>query len=724
MRKDRPEIINNQSTRKFRPEIQGLRALAVLLVAAYHFWFGRVSGGVDVFLLISAFLMAGSFTRKIESGKFQGAKAVLHYWIHTFKRILPLASVTVVGILLGSYLVLPRDRWTTLISEAISVVFYYENWWSINNLVDYYAADTSAASPFRHFWSLSLQGQIYIIWPLIFLFSAWAISYLGLKARTALLGIFGLVFSFSLAYSIFVTATSQQTAYFNTFARLWEFALGSIVAIILPLLNINRYIRAVMGWVGLAMLISCGFIFEVEGVFPGYHALWPTLAASFIIAAGDTQTKFGPEKLLTLKPLLAVGNYSYALYLIHWPLLVFYLYRNNAEKAGIVSGVGLLAISMVLAYFLTKFVETPLRSWKALDLSNAKGMAVVLACMALVLGPAYGWQAKINHDVAEAQRLAPYNNPGAHSLEPGFVYEGATNVDKLPTTNRGNDWADMGPLCADTDSDFAYGDTLAENCHHPVINDNPTKNVVAVGASHIQMWSPALISLAEEKGWDLYIVSRGACYFGYPGDNSHDERCDDYAQNAYSFTVGADPDLVFVNSTLSAPDTEDFIQPGMDARIGDLTRQGIEVIGLRDTPRFAQSHIACEDATRTECDLAPGQNVYESPSKALEARYPGYGDVNMSDIVCPDNNCPASIGNVYTYFDAHHVSATYAATTVDILQERVDAAIAVADASVNKQDDAASAVPNDEPSSEPTASDAPIANQLLEDQEGLGETTL
>lgn len=164
----KPVIINNQAERKFRPEIQGLRALAVLLVAAYHFWFGKVSGGVDVFLLISAFLMAGSFTRRIEKGQFRWLKSVVDYWVHVFKRILPLAAVTVLGILVGSYLLLPQDRWTTLISEARSVIFYYENWWSIGNLVDYYAADTSVASPFRHFWSLSVQGQIYLLWPLIF----------------------------------------------------------------------------------------------------------------------------------------------------------------------------------------------------------------------------------------------------------------------------------------------------------------------------------------------------------------------------------------------------------------------------------------------------------------------------------------------------------------------------------------------------------------------------
>lgn len=720
-RAERPEIINNQASRKFRPEIQGLRALAVLLVAAYHFWFGKVSGGVDVFLLISAFLMAGSFTRKIENKKFEGVKAVIHYWIHAFKRILPLASVTVVGILAGSYVILPKDRWLSLISEAKSVVFYYENWWSIHNLVDYYASDSSAASPFRHFWSLSLQGQIYIIWPLIFLVSAAIIKFLNLNARLSLFIVFGIVFAFSLVYSIYITNTSQTTAYFNTFARLWEFALGSLVAIILPYLNLNRYLRALMGWVGIAMIISCGFIFDVEGVFPGYHALWPTLAAAAIIIAGDTQTKFGPEKLLMLKPLVGLGGFSYGLYLIHWPLLVFYLYLIKSEKADYVSGIGLLTISLILSYILTKFVETPLRSWKALDRSNWKGLAVVLACMALVMGSASGWKAKIEYDVAEAERLAPINNPGARSLEEGFVYQGAADVEKLPAEKRDRDWASMGPLCKDTDASFSYMDTLAENCHHPVINSNPTKKVVAVGASHIQMWAPDLISYAEDQGWDLYIVSRGACHFGYPGDNGDNTSCDDYAQNAYSFTTGVNPDLVIVNSTLSVPNAPDFVQSGMEARIADFTSKNIEVVGLRDTPRFTESHLACEERTRSECTFAAAQDVEVSPSKSLESKYPGYGDVNLSDIVCPNNECPTSIGNVYTYFDTHHISATYAKSANDFFRDRMAAALAVADAATGQtvdmsgtastqpsEDSSASAyeeygTENTQPSEEPTA---------------------
>ncbi len=668
------EIINNQATRKFRPEIQGLRALAVLLVAAYHFWFGKVSGGVDVFLLISAFLMAGSFARKIEGNTFKGVRAVWEYWIHVFKRILPLASLTVAGILLGTYLVLPAERWSTLISEAKSVVFYYENWWSINNLVDYYAADTGAASPFRHFWSLSLQGQIYILWPLIFLAVAAVVKYLHFNVRATLVAVFGTVFALSLAYSIYITAASQQTAYYNTFARLWEFALGSLVAIILPWLNIHRYLRAVMGWAGIAMIISCGFIFDVEGVFPGYHALWPTLAASMIIIAGDTQTKFGPEKLLTLPPLLKLGGFSYGLYLVHWPLLVFYLYRNNAEKAGYVSGIGLLAISMVIAYLMTKWVETPLRSWKKLDRSNWGAIAVIAGCIAVAIVPAFGWQGQMAYQASQLEKERSLNNPGAAALAPGFEYQGAPDAAVYPPISQiQEEWADLGESCSSVEIGLVTSASTDEYCTVANMEDQPEKVVVAVGNSHMQVWAPVITRYAQENNWTLYYYVAGGCFYA-PGDNHNRPDCDSYTDNAHTFVDDVDPDLVITTGTMGGVDAPDTLTEPMREEMTQLTEHGLEVLSLRDHPRFSQNPLDC--ATEPDCVLPANQDVENNPLTPLESELDAFGTVNMNDMVCPDGSCPAVIGNVYTYMDDNHLTSSYIETTYDVFKVRADEAMA------------------------------------------------
>jgi peptidoglycan/LPS O-acetylase OafA/YrhL len=223
----------------FRPEVQGLRALAVLMVVTYHVWLGRVSGGVDIFLLISAFLLTLSFVRKVEAGK---SLNLLSHWLHLFKRLLPAAVVVLLGILAGTWLILPQSRWPDVLDQAWASLLYRQNWLLADTAVDYYAQDHSGASPLQHFWSLSIQGQVFILWPLIFACAAlvWRLlrrlpagcprpSY-----RMVLLTAFSGIFVVSLIFSIDQTATNQAYAYFDTRTRLWEFALGSLLALGLP----------------------------------------------------------------------------------------------------------------------------------------------------------------------------------------------------------------------------------------------------------------------------------------------------------------------------------------------------------------------------------------------------------------------------------------------------------------------------------------------------------
>lgn len=651
----------------------------MLLVAAYHFWFGRVSGGVDVFLLISAFLMAGSFTRKIENDTFAGSETLIKYWLHVFKRILPLATLTVGLILVATHLMMPPERWLTLLDEAKSVMLYRENWWSIKHMVDYYAADSSLASPFRHFWSLSLQGQIYFLWPLIFLVAWLPIKYLRLPARPLLAVVFGLIFVGSLWYSVRETALHQQTAYYNTYARLWEFALGTLAAIVLSMITLPAVVRAVMGWLGIAMIISCGFVLDVQGQFPGYAALWPTLAAVFIIAAGDTGTQWGPEKLLTLPPLLKLGNISYALYLVHWPILVFYLNWVKQEKAGPLAGVVMLAASIVIAWVMTKFVETPLRSWRWTNTYSLPALGMILACLVMILAPVNYWANDIHQTVQQAQNQRGLNNEGAKTLEAGYVYRGAEDPVLIPVRTQATDWADMGPLCTETNPEWSLDAEQQANCHHTKVTEHPTRTVGAVGNSHIQMWAPALQTTAEANGWDLVMMTHGGCFFA-PEDVRDDEFYDDCmtaADSQAKLIEQLDPDLVILNGTISAAGEQDRVTPGIEKRVAELTDAGREVIGIRDTPRMVTQHKECLDklGTVATCGQPAGQDVHHDPQLELQQKYAGFSAVNMSDVVCPDNECPVVIGNVYVYQDYDHITATYVATTVDFMNQRMQQAL-------------------------------------------------
>lgn len=671
---------------KFRPEIQGLRALAVLLVASYHFWFGRVSGGVDVFLLISAFLLTGSFYRKIESASFTGFTTVLRYWIHVFKRILPLASITVAATLVATFFFLPQERWLTIADEAKSVLLYRENWWSIKNLVDYYAVDSSAASPLRHFWSLSVQGQIYILWPLIFLLAWLLIKFLKLPTRATLLTLFSLIFAGSLTYSVYLTQLNQQTAYYNTWARLWEFALGSLAALLLDQLKLGPLVRSLLGWLGIILIVSCGFVLDVQGKFPGYHALWPALAACMVILAGQTGSPYGPEKLLTIKPLLKLGNISYALYLVHWPLLVFYLHRVKQEKAGFVAGLLLLAASIVLAWILTRCLEKPLLQWKWGQQSSIRALGIVSGCMLLGLVPAYGWSADINQSNQRAMQNQQNQNIGAAILETGLDnITGDEQIPRIPVRTSGSDWADQGPECASSNPQWSLDEKQQKYCFHTVENEQPSRTVLAVGNSHMHMWAPALRAAAQQEGWDLVMMTMGGCFYGLEDirEDQLYEHCLAGAQSMQKLIDQLNPDLVIVTGTLSQAQEPDVLLTGMQNRIRELTSQGKTVIGIRDTPRLAVTHKECMDQkgkTEADCVMEPGQDVYRDPQQQLEQQYSGFAALNMSDLVCPQNSCPVSIGNVYTYQDYDHLTSTYAETTKGFFVPRLLAAISRAEA--------------------------------------------
>lgn len=670
--------------RAFRPEIQGLRAFAVLLVAIYHIWFGRVSGGVDVFLMISAFLMTLSFTGKIERGVTIGWSELTTYWVHVFKRIMPLVAVIVVGCMIATRLFIAPDRWLSIMHEAFSVTFYYENWFSIVNAVDYYAADSGAASPFRHFWSLSIQGQIFVMWPLLFALASLLVRKVRARARVILAVVFAVVFVVSFAFSVYYTYSNQTAAYFNTFARLWEFAMGSLVAIVLPWIRVRTGVAAVLNWVGLLAILLCGALLDVQGQFPGYIALWPTLAASFIIICGQSTSRWGADRLLKWKPLVWLGSNSYALYLVHWPILVFYLTLTGREKAGLFSGLALLIISIVLAYLLTRWVDTPVRRWKWSEAKKWRAGVIIGACIVLGAGSVIAWQARIAYVTHKIEATADKNNPGAEILDPDYTYKGDSNAGLLPTAlKRSNDFAaenGLGQQCS-KDKDFGkdlHGLTGGE-CYEVVKNDHPSKQVVAVGNSHTEQWMTALKKKAQDDNWDLIFIRHPGCFFTSVDDNWFSEECQQWLPEAEAAIDDWQPDNLVIQSIFSTYDgAAEGVRAGTEDQVRKWTGRGIGVIGIRDNARFPESHTECEQGKSFEdCTFQHVTAHTQDPTFGWRTEIPGYGSLDMDDLVCPDGGCPPAIGNVYTYIDDNHLTATYVRSMEKFFDQRFDDAAKV-----------------------------------------------
>ena len=664
----------------FRPEVQGLRALAVLMVVAYHVWLGRVSGGVDIFLLISAFLLTLSFVRKAEAGRPFG---LLAHWLHLFKRLLPAAVVVILGVLAGTWLILPQSRWPQLLDQAWASLLYSQNWLLADTAVDYYAQDHAGASPLQHFWSLSIQGQVFILWPLVFAGAAGLLALLrrvpacaGVTYRGLLAVVFGGIFAWSLAYSVEQTATNQAYAYFDTRARLWEFALGSLLALALPYLKPARALRVVLGWAGLAAMVSCGLLLTVDRSFPGFIALWPTLAGAAIITAGQTGSRFGVDRILSSRPLVALGDNSYALYLWHWPVLVLALAATGVEAPNLIQGLAIVGASVVLAVLTTRFVEKPLRDWHWPKLRAWRTAVVIVACGALLAGPVAIWQTTLTAEESATAAQPRELTPGAAALSPGNAAVPAPDARIIPgPAALDNDWAGIEDPCVGAN---ATGNPILEGCRQAVPEGEVTKRIVVLGDSHSQQYLGALAPIAAERGWELVTLLMPACRFGAESETRNAE-CNAYNQASAAYVLEHRPDAVFTVASLTHEEAPFETEvPGYLDGVRPFADAGIEIVGIRDNPRFTFNMPECvqrNGADAHECSVPVEESLADpSPLEAYRGKVEGLHLMDLSDFICARGICPGVVGNVYVYKDDNHLTRTYVETMIPMFEQRLLAA--------------------------------------------------
>ena len=640
------------------------------MVVTYHIWFGRVSGGVDVFLLISAFLLTLSFLGKVEAGR---PLDLVRYWLHRFRGLLPAVVVVMLGILVATALFVPQSRWSEILSQSWSSLFYFQNWALAADSVDYYATDHSVASPLQHFWSLSVQGQVFILWPLLFAFSAFVARVARLRFRGVVLLVFGAVFAVSLAFSVHETYTNQAHAYFDTRTRLWEFAFGTLLALALPYLRPGRMVAVAAGWLGVAAMLSGGFILDVQGQFPGFVALWPLVAAALVIVAGQTGSRFGADRFLSWGPLVRMGDISYALYLWHWPVLVIYLIYRDRESVGVVGGTAIIALSLVLAYLTNRFVEKPLRGAVWPQKRKRRALVVVGVCVVLVAAPVFGWQQGLR---VQADRLAAHadlNNPGAAVLLPGYEDRSDPDAPLLPALT---DIVGDGPVF----SEGCGGDPTeyVSICRHKGqgAGEAPAATVGVVGSSHALMWATPLLELANERNWEVISYTRGYCPL--TADPAADSRCLGFNDFAVDAILAENPSFVLTTSSQTHFHGAETLDPTWIQQVERFTSQEIPVVGIRDTPRMNGNVPACLEKNPEDplaCGVAAADTLApEAPVQSVASRG-GVHLLDFTDLICPQGYCTPVIGNVIVYRDSDHLTSTFLRTTLPWFTQRLDAAL-------------------------------------------------
>ncbi|MDN5901320.1 MAG: acyltransferase [Brachybacterium sp.] len=675
---------------RFRPELHGLRGVAIGLVVLYHIWFDRVSGGVDVFLFISAFLLVGTFLRTADRGAPMRPAA---YWGRTFKRLLPPTAVVALATLGGVYLLLPADRWMPAITDAIGSLLHVENWVLIRRGVDYYAAEETGASAFQHFWSLSIQGQVFLIWPVLIALAVLFARWRGLSVRGMLAVVFALVLMGSFAWSVHSTATQQQIAYFDTSTRLWEFAAGSLLGLALPWWEQRRTARdarrrrrtppsvlprVVLGWVGMLALISCGLLIDVQGAFPGWIAAWPLIAAALVLGAGTTGHRWSVDRLLSTRPAVVLGDISYGLYLVHWPLLALFLAHTGQARAGLLEGLVLILASLVLAWLLTRLVDTPIRRWPWAAARPWRSGLVVLTCLVMGLAPMVGAQQHLLGQQREAEARAVADNPGARVLDPDFTVHPDADpaAERLPTAALvGKDWVAGAEHCPGELAPQGFETTRLTALCRVVSGGEGAPVIVSVGNSRLEQFSASLIALAKEEGWTLVTLWKGGCAFT-PDAVLDIEACDGFSAEAKSYLQRVQPEAIALNTTFMHRDGTETIMPGIQETVPRLVASGAQVIAVRDLPRmpFDQPPCILEKGPEDPACAPPLAEplTQERPDAELLAAHPdAVAPLEVNDLVCPDGICTPVIGNVVVSIDDDHLTGTYAESLQDAVAVRL-----------------------------------------------------
>ena len=305
-----------------RPEIQALRAAAVLLVVICHLWPAALPGGyvgVDVFFAISGFLITSLLLREIDR---TGRLSLSAFWARRARRILPAALATVLFCAVATAIFVPINLWPQFFAELRASTAYVQNWQLASTAVDYFAA-SDLPSPVQHFWSLSVEEQCYLVWPVLLVIAV-AVS----RSRPARLRRRMLVIAIaaptllSLAFSLSQTRSNPQAAYFVTPTRVWEFGAGALLALLPPVDRAPALFHSVLSWVGLGAIAVAAIAYSSTTAFPGHAALLPVLGALAVMQAGVPTHRWAPSAAMQLRPVQYLGDISYSVYLWHWPLIV------------------------------------------------------------------------------------------------------------------------------------------------------------------------------------------------------------------------------------------------------------------------------------------------------------------------------------------------------------------------------------------------------------------
>lgn len=651
--------LNGSSERagEFRRDIQGLRGVAVVLVVLFHVGVPGFSGGyvgVDAFFVISGFLITKQLLGDLDHS---GRVALIQFWSRRLRRLMPLLLLTLTATLGAGLLVYSPLEWARVSSQARQAVVFMSNFGFASSGARYFQ---SAESPLLHTWSLGVEEQFYLGWPLLVAAAVFIARGPGRSRSRLLVAGISAATLVSFAAGIALTARGTAWAFFSPVTRAWQFGLGALAFTSLRRRGLNFAASTVLSCVAFALLIWAAMTFDELTPLPGSAALIPTIATAALLTTGGHQTRLSVNSALAHKPLVAIGGLSYAWYLFHWPAMV--LASAQWFSDSVVLRLAAATLSLAAAHLATRYVERPIRA--APHLRRPPLVAALAAAGVLVLGAV-----TFMVDEWAGERL---KDPFLATLQ-------ATRSARLapePTACAAREIVDEVELCF-------YG--------------NPTSStlVVLVGDSHARQWTTALAHQAERRQVKFVSLTYGGCpavdvLVRRIGFSNASTGCRNFRNEIRRLLPILRPDLVVLGGA-------DLRQRLLDASTGQLLSPreadivygtsaeefsrfidalGADLALIADNPSLDKDPIEClarkrsakgcaaavsealEPVTRFNSIIAASVRVVVGPIPTL----------NINNVICDEVKCQVLLGNVVVFADVDHLSTSF----THLVEQEVD----------------------------------------------------
>ncbi len=679
--------------RRFRPDIEGLRAVAVLLVVLYHAGVGGLSGGyvgVDVFFVISGFVITGVLLR--EHGR-TGRTSLLGFYGRRSRRIIPAATVVIVVTVIVASIVLGVIYGDQTAVDARWTAVFLANFHFASVGTNYLTAH-QPPSPLLNFWSLAVEEQFYLVYPTLFLVIAALRGRWTLRAKLVVGLVAVVVASFTL--SVVQTASDPTVAYFSPFTRAWELALGALVAVGTQwLLTLPRPIGAVLTWGGLAAIAFGAVRFNSQTAYPGSLVAIPVVGTCLVIAGGTNTPRRAAESVLGLAPVRWIGKLSYSIYLWHWPILVIAADAAGSASLPFRQNVRWLLVALGASVISFYLVEAPIRRASFRRFRRSAGWAPIglgVLMIAVSLGVAtfqlntHGGPTVTTSSPARSSHFDPLDLPvPAQSVTTvKHLVDAATRITSIPT--------DLTPPLADVPADWAgpqgpcwpaTGQTSIPAC---VFGDpHGSRTMVVYGDSHAAMWFEPLDVIATLAHWRVAYLGKGYCPanmlpyanpIGFGRPNGVYAQCDAWHRFALQRIQQLHPDLVVVTQELSDGPNGAYSAGawyrGMVNTLRTIPVPASRIVVIGNIPSFRVSPPLC--LSRHEADVQacsaplPGFLVRSNRAEQRAARQVGARYLDTTPWFC-SATCTAVIGRYEVYYDDYHITLAYAVYLARVLND-------------------------------------------------------